>query len=167
MNLNPTLGFAAALLIAGAGGAALAHPHPDGEGDGKKVKRFVIIEDGKGGGHHAKGEKGERVRRVEIIRHGEHHAGGHGPEVRRFEMRGHGGLADCAGGEKIVDESAEDGGKKTKVVVCTKGRPTAATAERIEKALARIRSNDELSDEQKARIETALRSAMERARSAR
>ena len=62
----------------------------------------------------------------------------------------------------------EGDGKKTKVVICTRGdRPTAATAERIEKALARIRNNDELSDEQKARIETALRSAMERARSAR
>jgi hypothetical protein len=83
-------------------------------------------------------------------------------------MLGHGALADCDGGEKIVDESAEDGDKKTKVVICTKGdRPTAATAERIEKALARIRDNDELSDEQKARIETALRSAMERARTAR
>lgn len=152
MNLNPTLGFAAALLLAGAGGAALAHPHPDGDGDGKTVKRVVIIEDAKGGGDHA---KGEHVRRVEIIRDGEHHSGGHG------------GLVDCAGGEKIVDESADDGDKKTKVVICTKGRPTAATAERIEKALARIRSNDELSDEQKARIETALRSAMERARSAR
>jgi hypothetical protein len=165
MNLNPMLGFAAALLLAGAGGAALAHPHPDG--DGKTVKRVIIIEDGKSGDHHARGEKGERVRRVEIIRDGEHHAGGHGPEVRHFEMRGHGGLADCAGDEKIVDESAEDGDRKTKVIVCTKGRPTAATAERIEKALARIKGNDELSDEQKARIETALRSAMERARSAR
>ncbi len=162
MNLNPMLGFAAALLLAGAGGAALAHPHPDG--DSETVKRVVIIEDGKGEGDHG---KGERVRRVEIVRDGEHHAGGHGPEVRHFEMRGHGGLAECAGGEKIVDESADDGDRKTKVVVCTKGRPTAATAERIEKALARIRSNDELSDEQKARIETALRSAMERARNAR
>lgn len=164
MNLNPRLGLAAAaLLLAGAGAAALAHPHPDGDGD-KKVKRFVIIEDGKGGGHHA---KGQHIRRVEIIRDGERHADGHGPRVRRFEMRGHGALVDCDGGEKIVEESGEEDGKKTKVVICTKGRPTAATAERIEKALARIRSNDELSDEQKARIETALRSAMERARSAR
>jgi len=165
MILNPRLGLAAALLLAGAaGGAALAHPHPDGDGGEKKVKRFVIVEDGKG---HKRHSKGERVRRVEIIRHGEHHAGGHGPKVRRFEMHGHGALVDCDGGEKIVEEGGEEDGKKTKVVICTKGKPTAATAERIEKALARIRSHDELSDEQKARIETALRSAMERARSAR
>lgn len=164
MNLDPRLGLAAAaLLLAGAGGAALAHPHPDGDDGEKRVKRFVIIEDGKGDEHHG---KGKQVRRVEIIRDGEHHAGG--PRVRHFEMRGHGALVDCDGGDKIVDDSAVDGDKKTKVVICTKGdRPTAATAERIEKALARIRDNDELSPEQKARIETALRSAMERARSAR
>lgn len=166
MKLNPRLGLAAAaLLLAGVGGAALAHPHPDGDGDDKKVKRFVIVEDGKGDGHHG---KGKRVRHVEILRDGEHHGDGHGPRVRRFEMHGHGALVDCDGGEKIVEESGEEDGKKTKVVICTKGdRPTAATAERIEKALARIRSNDELSDEQKARIETALRSAIERARSTR
>ena len=161
MNLDPRLGLAAAaLLLAGAGGAALAHPHPDG--DREQVKRFVIIEDGQSGEHHA---KGERVRRVEIIRDGEHHAGADGARVRHFEMRGH--LVDCDGGDKVVEESGEEDGKKTKIVICTKGGPNAATAERIEKALARIRDNDELSPEQKARIETALRSAMERARSAR
>lgn len=164
MILDPRLGLAAAaFLLAGTAGSALAHPHPDG--DGKEAKRFVIIHDGKDGEHHS---KGDRVRRLEIIRDGEHHAGAHGPRVRHFEMRGHGALVDCDGGEKVVDESADDGGKKTKVVICTKGdRPTAATAERIEEALAHIRDNDHLSDEQKARIETALRSAMDRARSAR
>jgi hypothetical protein len=158
MSPSPSLGLAAAaLLLAGAGGAALAHPHPDGDG---KVKRFVIIEDGKSDGRRA---DGERVRRVEIIRDGEDHAGS---DLRRFEMRGD-ALVDCAGGDKIVDESSDEGDKKTKIVICTKGEPSAASAERIEKALARIRDSDSLSDEQKARIETALRSAMERARSAR
>ena len=163
MNLDPRFGLAAVLLLAGASAAALAHPHPDGDG-GKEVKRFVIIEDGKGDSHHG---KSDHIRRVEIIRDGEHHASGDGPKVRHFEMRGHGALVDCDGGEKIVDDSGEEGGKKTKVIICAKGKPTAATAERIEEALARIKSNDELSAEQKARIETALRSAMERARSAR
>jgi hypothetical protein len=159
MKPNFVLGIAASLLLAGTAGGALAHPHPDG--DGEKAERFVIIHDGKDGEHRS---KGDRVRRFEIIRDGEHR-GGDGPRVRRFEMLGHG--VDC-GGDKVVEESAEEDGRKTKVVVCTKGdRPTAATAERIEKALARIRSNDELSDEQKARIETALRSAIDRARSAR
>ena len=143
MKLNRELGIAAAfLLLAGAGGAAFAHPHP--EGDGKEVKSFVIIHDGKGGEHHASGDR-----------------------VRKFEMHGIGRLADCDGGEKIVDEQAGDDGKKTKVIICRKGAPTAAEAERLEEALARINDNDHLSDEQKARIETALRSAIDRARSAR
>jgi hypothetical protein len=135
---------AAALLLAGIGAAALAHPHPDGDGDGKQVKRFVIIQDGKGGEHHASGDR-----------------------ARHFDMRGIGRLADCDGGEKIVDEQSGDDDKKTKVIICRKGAPTAADAERLEEALARISANDHLSDEQKARIETALRSAMDRARSAR
>lgn len=166
MKLDPRLGLAAAaLLLAGAGGAVLAHPHPDG--DGAKVKKFVIINDG--GEHHAKG-KGERIRHVEILRDGksgEHHAGGPGGRVHRFEMHGAGGLADCDGGEKIVDEQSGEGGKKTKVVICRKGAPTAADAKHLEDTLARIKDNDHLSDEQKARIETALRSAIDRARSAR
>lgn len=164
MNFDPRLGLAAAvLLLAGAGGAALAHPHPDGDEAGKKVERIVIVEDGKGDRDHV---KGDRVRRVEIVRHGDH-PGGDGSHVRRFEMRGHGAVADCDGGEKIVDDSADEGGKKTKIVICTKGGSTAASAERMEKALARIRSSEDLSAEQKTRIETALRSAIDRARSAR
>ena len=164
MSPNRKLGIAAAaVLLAGAAGAAAAHPHPDGDGD--KVKRVVVIGDGPGG-HHARG-KDDRVRRVEIIREGA--GGGHharGDRVRRFQIHG-GRLAGCEGGEKIVDESAGDGDRKTKVIICTKGAPTAATAQHLEQALARISANDELSDEQKARIETALRAAIDRARSAR
>ena len=147
MTHNRILAFgaAAALLVAGAAGAAFAHPHPEGDGDGKKVKRFVIVHDGKGGEHRS----------------------GHGAHaVRRLEIHGT-GTVDCDGGEKIVDESAGDGDKKTKVVICTKGKPIAASAERLEEALARINANDELSAEQKARITTALKSAIDRARSAR
>src|SRR5690349_3991450 len=129
MNRSSSLGIAAAaLLVAGAGGAALAHPHPDGDG---KAKRVVIIEDGKSDGHHA---DGDRVRHIEIIRDGEDHAGG---DLQRFEMHG-GALADCVGGNKIVDESSDEGDKKTKVFVCTKGEPTAESSERLEKTLARI-----------------------------
>ena len=57
--------------------------------------------------------------------------------------------------------------ERVAAIVCTKGEPTAASARRLEEALARIRANDDLSDEQKARITTALRSAIDRARSAR
>lgn len=160
MTLNPGLSLAAAaLLVAGSGGAALAHPGPHGDGDGKQVKRIIIIEDGAKGAHDS---KGEQVQRFRIVRDGEPHADA---EMRRFEIRD-GALVDCGGGEKIVDESADEGGKKTKVVICTKGTP-AASAEQLEKALARIRADSELNADQKARIETALRSAIDRAQSAR
>ena len=167
MNHKRILGLgAAAILATGAAGAAFAHPHPDGDGDGKKVERIVIIRDGAGGEAHGKPGK-HKVRRVEIIgADGAHHGVPGEPGVRRFEMHGD-VLAHCDGGEKIVDESADDGDRKTKVVICTKGQPTAATAVRLEEALARINSNDELSAEQKARITTALKSAIDRARSAR
>ncbi len=156
------LGAAAALLLSGAAGAAFAHPHAEGEGE--KGKRVVILHDGKGGEH---AKSGKHVRRVEIIgAEGGHHGKPGGPRVRRFEMHGD-ALAHCEGGEKVVDDSGGDGDKKTKTVICLKGKPTAATAERLEEALARINNNDELSAEQKARITTALRSAIDRARSAR
>lgn len=158
-----TLGGAAAVLLAGAAGVALAHPHPEGDGDGKTVERIVIVRDGAGGEHHGKPGKHE-VRRFEIIgADGAHHGG---PRVRRFEMHG-GSLVGCDDSEKIVDESSDEGDKKTKVIICTKGQPTAASAQRLEEALARINDNDSLSAEQKARITTALKSAIDRARSAR
>ncbi|HEX8381163.1 MAG TPA: hypothetical protein VF619_11525 [Allosphingosinicella sp.] len=146
MNLDPKLGLAAAaLLLAGIGGAASAHPHPEGEGEGKKVERFVIIHDGKAGEHHAGADR-----------------------IRRFEMHGlPGRLADCDGGEKIVDEAGGDGDDKTKVIICRKGEFAAGDAKHLEDALARIQREDHFTDEQKARIETALRSAIDRARSAR
>jgi hypothetical protein len=134
---------AGALVLAGAAAAALAHPHPDG--DGRKVARIVIIRDGAGG---------------------KHEAGAGDRRVRRFERHG-GGLADCAGGEKIVDDNAGDGDRQTKVIICSKGGNSARSAKHLEEALARITANDELSDEQKDRIATALRSAIDRARSAR
>ena len=164
-NRTLKLGAAAALLLAGAAGAAFAHPHPGGESDGKKVERIVVIRDGAGGEHHAKPGK-HQVRRFEIHRADGGHHGKPGDRVRRFEIHG-ADLAGCEGGEKIVDESGGDGDRKTKVIVCTKGAPTAATARQLEDALARITANDDLSAEQKARITTALKSAIDRARSAR
>lgn len=162
-----TAGAAAAVLLAGAAGAAFAHPHAEGEGEGKKkVERIVVIGDGTGGDHHGKPGK-HKVRRVEIHgAGGDHHGKPGGHKLRRFEIHGD-GAAHCDGAEKIVDEVAAEGGRKTKVIVCAKGAPTAATAQHLEEALARITANDELSDEQKARISTALRSAIDRARSAR
>ena len=159
LNLR-SAGAAAALLLAGAAGAAFAHPHSEGEADGKKVERVIVIRDGAKGEHRA-GSGDHRLRRFEMRR-----GDGKDGHVRQFRIHG-AGMVDCDGGEKIVDESSGDGDKKTKVIICSKGAPTAATAERLEKALDRITANDELSAEQKAKIATALRSAIDRARSAR
>jgi hypothetical protein len=147
MKLNLKLAAAAsALILAAVGGSALAHPHPEGEDGERKVKKFVIIQGGPGAD-----------RKVE----------GRGLRIRHFDV---GDLELCEGGEKIVDESAGDGKDKTKVIICRKGKggaDGASAAKRLEEALARINENDHLSDEQKARIETALRSAIDRARRAR
>lgn len=141
-----TLAAAGSLLLAGASGAGLAHPHPGAEdGDGKEVRKFVVIHDGKGDGK-AAGHSDRRVRRFAI----------HGA-----------GMVDCDDGEKIVDEASGEGDRKTKVVICTRGKPSAATAERLEEALGRIDENDHLSAEAKARIATALKTAIDRARSGR
>jgi hypothetical protein len=145
MNLT-TFGFAAAtLLVAGAGGAALAHPHAEGASAGKKLERIVVIHAGKDGEHRL----------------------GAGERFRALAIHGKDGLIDCNGGEKVVDEVADEGGKTTKVILCSKGAATAADAERLEDVLARVGEIDHISDEQKARIETALRSAIDRARGTR
>lgn len=145
MNLDPRIGLAsAALLLASIGGSAFAHPHSDA--DGEKVKNFVILHEGKG------------IERP---------TGAAGDRFRALTIHGKGGLIECNGGEKIVDEVASDDGEKTKVIICSHGAPAVANAEHLEQALARITDNDQLNDEQKARIETALRSAIDRARSAR
>ncbi|HEX9964089.1 MAG TPA: hypothetical protein VGB04_03815 [Allosphingosinicella sp.] len=145
MKLSPKFGLAAAaILLAGAGGAAFAHPHPGG--DGEKVRNFVVIHQGK---------------------EGESLSGRAGDPFRALAIHRAGGAVACNGGDKIVDEVTGDDGNQTKVIICSQGTPTGADAERLEKALARIAEMDQLNDEQKARIETALRSAIDRARSAR
>lgn len=138
---------AAAALIAGGAlvaAGAFAHPHPEGEADGK-TKKVVIIErvggDGKG---HPKGEA----------------------RMHGFKIHG-GDLANCEGGEKLVDESAGDDKQKTKIIICNKGEANPAErAKRLEQALSRIESNEHLSAEHKAKIAASLRAAIDRARSA-
>jgi hypothetical protein len=133
------LAGAGALALAGGAAGAPAYPHPGG---GKKIERIVIIRDGAG------------------------HADGVGRRIRRVEVDG-GDLVDCAAGDKVVDESGGGDEHKTKVVLCSQGGDSAHSAGRLEEALARIEANDDLGTDQKARIEAALRSAIDRARSAR
>ena len=175
---------AAAVLVCATGfaGVALAHPHEEG----KKVRQVVVI-GGQGGDEAGKGERvqtirierggeGEGARRVVRIErdgkgeaHALHirHAGPGEHRVRTIMLDGK-GLADCDGGEKLVDESAGDDKEKTKVVICRKGDgDPAASAERLEKVLARINSSEHLSAEHKEKVAASLRAAIDRTRSAR
>jgi hypothetical protein len=143
MNDMKMLAIAAAVGLAVAG-AALAHPHPEGS-DGEKVKKFVIITD-----------------------HGEMKGKGHdgAKHVRTLRIDGE-RLAGCLGGRTLVDETAGDDKNKTKVVICGKDGDTRVDAERLEQALSRINSNEHISAEHKEKISSALREAIEKARSAR
>ena len=169
------LGAAALIGLAGlAAGAAFAHPHLDGDGDKvRKVEKIIILE------HEGGKDKDGKTRRFHIEKMG---PGGHGkpgePGARRFRVITPGGpggpggpevhamhMADCDGGETMVDESAGDDKRKTRVVFCGKG-DGKTRAERLEKALERIASNEHIDAEHKARITASLREAIEKARAA-
>lgn len=129
---------------------------------GEKTKVIICRRDGPhagAGGHGAHGGHGG---------HGGHADGGHadgGPRVRAFAMHG-GELADCLGGERQVTETNE-GGKHGKVIICSRGGAAANPAqrvERLEQALSRLTSSDQLTAEQKERVTAALREAIERLR---
>lgn len=168
----------AAVLAAGLAGAAFAHPHEEGD-KGEKATRMIVIteratHDGK------EGAQGDKVRRFRIERDG-HGKPGEGTHVRTFHIErdgkggpgvhafalGDGHALNCDEGDKLVDETAGDDKEKTKVVICSKGSTSAQRAERLEQAISKINSNSEISAEHKARITTALRAAIDRARAAR
>lgn len=124
--------------------------------DKDKQTRIIIC---RRDGPHAAGPGGPGA-------HGPHgaHADG-GPRVRAFAMHG-GELADCLGGDREVTESNE-GGKHSKVILCTRGGAEANPAqrvERLEQALSRLTSSDQLTAEQKERVTAALREAIEKLR---
>ncbi len=126
------------------------------------------------GGDRTVRESSEDGRRTKVIicRRGDGpHAGQHGgpgpeggPRIRAFAMNG-GDLADCLGGERNVTES-NDNGQHSKVILCTRGGEAspAQRVERLEHALSRLTSSDQLTAEQKERVTAALREAIERLR---
>ena len=138
------LAAAAAILGAvGIGAAAFAHPHPDGEGEGKKVRQILILD--------ADGEERPKDARTRVFR------------MERGDL-----LAHCDGEKSEIDETSggEDEKQRTRIVICDKGGgvDAAKRAEALEKALARISENDELSPEHRERVTTALREALTRLR---
>ncbi len=133
----PALAVPALVLSAG---AASAHPHPDG--DGKEPVRKIIVLDGK---HGAKDGK---------------------DRVRQFHFRrGADGRFQCDGEPTKVDETT--GGDRTRIMICGNDKLSAADrAAKLEETLARIRSDDHLGAEHKAKVEAALSAAISRLREA-
>jgi hypothetical protein len=138
MNGKSGLKWILASLLVGGSAAALAHdPEP-----GQEQKRKIVIVDE----HHVVDGK-----EVKIDRHGSAMV-----------------IADCGGARTLFsdsgDEKAADGKRqKTKIMICSRGDGSAEErAKRLEHALARINSNDDLSAETKTRITTALREAITR-----
>jgi hypothetical protein len=133
--------------LTGLAGTALAHPD-HGDGDKKKVHKVVIL-NGKHDGKHA----------------GKHDAKRGHERVREFRMlRGEGRGFDCPEGEQTkIDETT--GGDRTKIVICGDDKLSAAErAAKLEETLARLRAEDHLSAEHKAKVEAALSAAISRLR---
>ena len=179
-------GSAAAIGLAAPG---FAHPHPDGDGERRNIEKIVILDgkkDGKPGEHvrefHIKrdgkpgehrevrilrdGKPGEHVREFHITRDGK--PGEHGEHARVFRMLHDGKTIDCPDSQRteVGEETGADGAKeKTRIVLCHDDKLSGAErAARLEKTLERLRSEDKLSGEHKARVEAAIQTAIEKLR---
>jgi hypothetical protein len=80
--------------------------------------------------------------------------------LRRFR----GEARQCLGARNEVDEKTE--GERTRIVICSRGDEMAAAdrTRRLEEALERIRGDEHLSPEHRARVEAALQGAIARLR---
>jgi hypothetical protein len=134
---------AGALLLAGLGfaNAAFACDPASAHGDAKADKVIVLS-------NHRHSGDGER--RVRVMHDGAM------------------AVADCGGERAAVSESTDGDRERTRIILCGKGDLTdAQRVEKLERALARISANEELSAEHKEKVTAALRAAIERLRSAR
>lgn len=135
-RIGLTLAAAASVALAG---AALAHPHEGGEGK-------------------------DKVHRV-IVMNGKHDGKDADKRVREFRMlRGEGGEFKCPNGEATkIDETT--GGDRTKILICGDDKLSGAErAKKLEETLAKIRAEDHLGAEHKAKVEAALQEAIARLR---
>ena len=132
------LKLAAAASVALAG-AALAHPHEGGDGKGSVDKVIVLT------GKHDGKDAGKRVREFRML-------------------RGPGGEFTCPNGEATkIDETT--GSDRTKILICGDDKLSGADrAKKLEETLARIRAEDHLGAEHKAKVEAALQEAIARLR---
>jgi hypothetical protein len=132
-----TLHPAAAVCLAALAAAlpAASPAHPHPDGDRGKIDRMIILSD------RHDGEPRKRLGALHIDRAG----------------------SNCEGESTKIEEGGDT--ERTKIFLCHDGKASAAErAERLEKALVRIRSDEHFSAEHKARVETALEEAIARLR---
>lgn len=86
--------------------------------------------------------------------------------AHRLRVLREGDLAShCTGQKDEVDEASGDGRERTRIMVCGDNQLSAADrAAKLEQVLGRIEARDDMSADQKARVTTALRGAIERMR---
>ncbi|MFL6858291.1 MAG: hypothetical protein ACJ8EB_10340 [Allosphingosinicella sp.] len=135
-----TIHIAAALgACAWAAGLAATGAAAADDTQGRKVEhveRFVLVD------HKGQGESGD-------------------PHVLAVALAD--GGASCTGNADEVSQQSEDGKQKTKIVICSPGEASPADrAERLQRAIARVEANQELSAEHKEKVVAALREAIER-----
>jgi hypothetical protein len=134
--MKSTILAAATLVAIAIAVPATAHPHPEGA---EKIERVIVMT---GDRDSTKGD------------------------VRSFRIhRGEGGVAlsDCDGDKTEIEEGA--GKEKTRIFFC--GKPSLTSEERarkLEEVRSRLAKNDRLSGEHRARVDAALKEAIERAR---
>jgi hypothetical protein len=134
---NICLKLAAAASVALAG-AALAHP--DTGGDKDTIQRVIVLS-----GKHDMKDADKRVREFRMI-------------------RGANGEFSCPTGDQTkIDETT--GGDRTKVLICSDDKLSSADrAKKLEETLAKIRSENHLGGEHKAKVEAALQEAINKLR---
>ena len=126
--------------LLGLSAAALAHDPPVDKSERKQVQRVIVVKDGEG--------KELAEHRIEDLRR-------HRDEA----------LAKCSGERSEIDERSDK--ERTRIVLCSDSASSADRVKRLEEALGRIRDDDHLSAEHKAKVETALQQAIARLREAR
>jgi glycerate kinase len=138
-NSIAAFGSLAAFALIGFAGAASAH---DPE-KGARVERIIILDKGEAA---KKGAKAP-LRRVEIVRLHED------------------GPGRCAG--EVSDVDTASGGERTRIRLCAPAKGNAEERiKRLEEALGRIREDDRISADHRAKVETALQDAIARLRDA-
>jgi hypothetical protein len=167
---------AGALVLAafGFGAPGIAHPH-EGDGVETRVEKVIVVREDAKGGHRGKdgrvrtyrfdrGKAGENVRIVRIERDGPHAMDD--ARIRAFHFDG-GNMENCEGERIASADTGEDSSSRTRVLICSEGQLSEAQRiEKIERVLERIRANETLSAEHKARVTAALEEAIASMRAA-